>query len=160
MARYENIHEYEPALSGHGLALGVVMSRFNQDICEGLLGACTDELKRSGVAESSIVIATVPGALEIPLVLQSMAQSGRFDALIALGAVIRGETYHFEVVANDTCRALMEVQLHTGVPIANGILTCENDDQALARMQTKGADCARTAIEMANLLRALRESKV
>jgi 6,7-dimethyl-8-ribityllumazine synthase len=157
MARYDNIHEYEPVLTGQGLAVGVVMSRFNQDVCEGLLGACTAELKRLGVTDSKIVIATVPGALEIPLALQTMAQSGRFDALIALGAVIRGETYHFEVVSNDSCRAVMEVQLHTGVPIANGILTCEDDDQALARMQEKGSDCARTAVEMANLLRALGE---
>jgi 6,7-dimethyl-8-ribityllumazine synthase len=157
MARYDNIHEYESVLTGEGLAVGIVMSRFNQDVCEGLLGACTGELKRLGVADSRIVIATVPGALEIPLTLQAMAQSGRFDALIALGAVIRGETYHFEVVSNDACRAVMEVQLHTGVPIANGILTCENDDQALARVQEKGSDCARTAIEMAHLLRALGE---
>jgi 6,7-dimethyl-8-ribityllumazine synthase len=84
-----------------------------------------------------------------------MSQSGDFDALVALGAVIRGETYHFEVVSNDSCRAIMEVQLDTGVPIANGILTCEDDDQALARMQQKGADCAQAAVEMANLLRAL-----
>ena len=157
MARYENIYEYEPALTGSGLTVGVVMSRFNQDVCEGLLGACTAELKQLGVAASSIVIATVPGALEIPLTLQTMAQGGRFNALFALGAVIRGETYHFEVVSNDACRAVMDVQLDTGIPIANGILTCEDDDQALARMQEKGADCARTAVEMANLLRALGE---
>jgi 6,7-dimethyl-8-ribityllumazine synthase len=140
MARYDNIHEYEPVLTGQGLTVGIVMSRFNQDVCEGLLGACTAELKHLGVADSKIVIATVPGALEIPLVLQTMAQSNRF-----------------EVVSNDSSRALMEVQLHTGVPIANGVLTCEDDDQALARMQEKGADCARTAVEMANLLRALGE---
>ena len=157
MARYDNIHEYEPVLIGQGLTVGVVMSRFNPDLCEGLLGACAAELRRLGVADSKIVIATVPGALEIPLALQTMAQSGRFSALIALGAVIRGETYHFEVVSNASCRAVMEVQLHTGVPIANGILTCEDDDQALARMQEKGSDCARTAIEMANLLRAMGE---
>lgn len=157
MARFENIYEYEPTVTGHGLSVGIVMSRFNQDVCEGLLGACTSELKKLGVADSQIVIATVPGALEIPLVLQTMAQSRRYNALIALGAVIRGETYHFEIVSNDSCRAVMEVQLHTGVPVANGILTCEDDDQALARMQEKGADCARTAIEMANLLRVLGE---
>lgn len=157
MARFENIYEYEPALKGDGLAVGIVMSRFNQDVCEGLLGACTAELRKLGVADAGIAIATVPGALEIPLVLQRMAQSGRYQALIALGAVIRGETYHFEVVSNDSCRAVMDVQLETGVPIANGILTCEDDDQALARMQEKGADCARTAVEMANLLRALGE---
>lgn len=157
MPRYENITEYETSLSGEGLVVGIVMSRFNQDVCEGLLGACTGELKRLGVADSCMFIATVPGALEIPLVLQTMAQSGRYNALIALGAVIRGETYHFEVVSNDSCRAVMEVQLHTGVPVANGILTCENDDQALARVHEKGSDCARTAIEMANLLRALKD---
>ena len=109
MARYENIYEYESALSGEGLSVGIVMSRFNQEICEGLLAACTTELRRLGVADCDIEIATVPGALEIPLVLQTMAQSDRYDALIALGAVIRGETYHFEVVSNDSCRA---VNLH------------------------------------------------
>lgn len=157
MARYDNIFEYEGDLTGDGLAVGIVMSRFNQDICEGLLAACTAELKLLGVAEDDVEIATVAGALEIPLVLQTMAQSDRYDALIALGAVIRGDTYHFEVVANDACRAVMEVQLDTGIPIANGILTCDDDDQALARMQVKGADCARTAIETANLLRAIGE---
>jgi 6,7-dimethyl-8-ribityllumazine synthase len=157
MARYDNIFEYENDLAGGGLAVGIVMSRFNQDICEGLLAACTAELKRLGVADDDIEIATVAGALEIPLVLQTMAQSDRYDTLIALGAVIRGDTYHFEVVANDACRAVMEVQLDTGIPIANGILTCDDDDQALARMQVKGADCARTAIETANLLRAIGE---
>ena len=157
MARYENIYEYEPSLEGGGLAIGIVMSRFNQDVCEGLLAACTAELKRLGVADGDIEIATVPGALEIPLTLQTMAQSDRFDALIALGAVIRGETYHFEVVSNDSCRAVMEVQLDTGIPVANGILTCEDDDQALARMQQKGSDCANAAVEMANLLRAIGE---
>ncbi len=157
MPRSENIYEYETVLAGKGLAVGVVMSRFNQDIGEGLLAACTGELKRLGVAEGDIEIAAVPGALEIPLVLQTMAQSRRFDALVALGAVIRGDTYHFEVVSNDACRAVMEVQLETGVPVANGILTCENDDQALARMQQKGSDCAQAAVEVANLLRAVRE---
>jgi 6,7-dimethyl-8-ribityllumazine synthase len=157
MPRFENINEYPSSLEGHGLSVGVVMSRFNQDICEGLLSACTVELRRLGVNESDIEIATVPGALEIPLVLQNMAQSDRFDALIALGAVIRGETYHFEVVSNDSCRAVMDVQLDTGIPVANGILTCEDDDQALARMQQKGTDCAQAAVEMANLLRAIGE---
>ena len=155
MSRFENITEIDPNLNGAGLKVGVVMARFNIDICEGLLSACTAELKKLGVAAEDITIATVPGALEIPLVLQTMAQRGDIDALVALGAVIRGETYHFEVVSNDSCRAVMEVQLDTGVPIANGILTCEDDDQALARMQPKGADCAQATVEMANLLRAL-----
>jgi len=160
MPRYENIYEYESSLAGSGLTIGIVMSRFNPDICEGLLAACVGELRQLGVDDANISIATVAGALEIPLTLQTMAQSDRFDALVALGAVIRGETYHFEVVSNDSCRAVMEVQLDTGVPVANGILTCEDDDQALARMQEKGSDCARTAVEMANLLRALEERSV
>lgn len=155
MARFEDIREIDPKLDGTGLRVGVVMARFNIDVCEGLLSACTAELKKLGVAAGDITIATVPGALEIPLVLQTMAQTGSFDALVALGAVIRGETYHFEVVSNDSCRAVMEVQLDTGIPVANGILTCEDDDQALARMQVKGADCAQAAVEMARLLKAL-----
>ena len=157
MPRFERIHEYESDLDGAGLSVGIVMSRFNQDICEGLLSACVAELARLGVSESDVEIATVPGALEIPLVLQNLAQSDRFDALIALGAVIRGETYHFEVVSNDSCRGVMEVQLDTGVPIANGILTCEDDDQALARVQQKGADCAQAAVEMARLLQSVED---
>ena len=157
MPRFDPIHEYPRDLDGEALSVGIVMSRFNPDICEGLLAACVAELQRLGVAPADIEIATVPGALEIPLALQTMAQSDRFDALVALGAVIRGETYNFEVVSNDSCRAVMEVQLDTGVPIANGILTCEDDDQALARMRQKGEDCAQAAVEMANLLRALGE---
>ena len=157
MSRFDNIHEYDNSLAGAGLRIGIVMSRFNLPVCEGLLSACVAELKRLGVADANVVIASVPGALEIPLVLQVMAQSGRFDALVALGAVIRGDTYHFEVVSNDSCRAVMEVQLDSGVPVANGILTCEDDDQALARMQQKGTDCAQAAVEMANLLRMIGE---
>jgi 6,7-dimethyl-8-ribityllumazine synthase len=156
MPRYDDIYEYPEDLDGRELSVGIVMSRFNQDVCEGLLSACTAELKQLGVAPDDIVIATVPGALEIPIALETMARSGRFDALVALGAVIRGETYHFEVVSNDACRAVMEVQLETGIPVANGILTTEDDDQALSRMQPKGADCARTAVEMARLLARLR----
>ncbi len=155
MARYDNIPEHDINLNGAGLKVGIVMARFTLDVCEGLLSACTAELQRLGVAAGDITIATVPGALEIPLVLQTMAQTGKYDALVALGAVIRGETYHFEVVSNDSCRGVLEVQLKTGVPIANGILTTENDDQALVRMQVKGADCAQAAVEMARLLKAL-----
>jgi 6,7-dimethyl-8-ribityllumazine synthase len=102
---------------------------------------------------------TVPGALEVPLALQKMAQSGNFDALIALGAVVRGETYHFEIVAGESAAGIANVQLDTGVPIANGILTTDNDDQALARMAQKGADCALAAIEMANLVKKLDEQE-
>ena len=157
MSRFENIYEYDNNLAGAGLKVGIVMSRFNLPLCEGLLSACVAELKRLGVAAGDMVIANVPGALEIPLVLQTLAQSGRFDALIALGAVIRGDTYHFEVVSNDSCRAVMDVQLDTGVPIANGILTCDSDEQAEVRMQQKGSDCAQAAVEMAYLQKALAQ---
>lgn len=157
MSRFDNIYEFDNNLDGAGLKIGIVMSRFNLPVCEGLLSACVTELKRLGVADSDMVIANVPGALEIPLVLQTLAQSGKYQALIALGAVIRGDTYHFEVVSNDSCRAIMEVQLDTGVPIANGILTCETDEQAEVRMQPKGSDCAQAAVEMANLQKALTQ---
>jgi 6,7-dimethyl-8-ribityllumazine synthase len=157
MSRFDNIYEYDSNFNGAGLKVGVVMARFNLPVCEGLLSSCVAELKRLGVAAADIRIANVPGALEIPLVLQTMAQSGKYDALVALGAVIRGDTYHFEVVSNDSCRAIMEVQLHTGIPIANGILTCDTDEQAEVRMQPKGADCAQAAIEMANLKKALSQ---
>ncbi|BAL22786.1 MAG TPA: 6,7-dimethyl-8-ribityllumazine synthase [Aromatoleum sp.] len=156
MARYDNITEFEPDLNGHGLRVGIVMSRFNQDVCEGLLSACTAELLKLGVSPDLVRIATVPGALEIPLTLQTMARSGRYDALIALGAVIRGETYHFELVSNEMGAGITRITLDTGVPIANGVLTTENDDQALARMQEKGSDCARCAVEMSKLLRMLK----
>ena len=142
-------------LDGKGKKIGVVLSRFNSNIGDGLLEACYDELINLGVSIDDIRIATVPGALEAPLILQHMALSERFDALIALGAIIRGETYHFEVVANESARGISEVQLNTGVPVANAVLTTEDDAQALARMQVKGAEAAQVAIEMANLVRAL-----
>ncbi len=156
MARYDNITELEPDLRGSGLRVGLVMSRFNIDVGEGLLGACSAELKRLGVRDEDILIATVPGALELPLTLQAMAHSGKFDALVALGCVIRGETYHFEIVAGESARGIAEVQLETGIPIANAVLTTEDDDQALARMQQKGADAAQATVEMANLLRQVK----
>ncbi len=155
MAKYDNISELEPDLSGAGLKIGIVMSRFNVDVGEGLLGSCTAALIKHGVAEADITLATVPGALEVPLTLKAMAQSGRFDALIALGAVIRGDTYHFEVVSNESAGGITQVQLLTGVAVANAILTTDNDEQALARMSEKGRDAALVAIEMANLLKRL-----
>jgi 6,7-dimethyl-8-ribityllumazine synthase len=152
MGRYDGIEELEPDSNGAGLRVGIVMGRFNIDVGDGLLSSCTAGLVKHGVAKDSIRIVTVPGALEIPLTLKKMAQSGKYDALIALGAVIRGETYHFEIVSNESSRGITEVQLATGVPIANGILTTEDDDQAEARMAQKGLDCAIAAIEMARLL--------
>lgn len=157
MARYDDIEELEPDLNGAGLRIGIVMSRFNQDVGEGLLSACTAALTKHGVRASDVLIVTVPGALEVPLALQKLANTGKYDALIALGAVIRGETYHFEVVANESAGGITTVALDTGVPVANGILTTDDDDQAAERMSEKGADCALAAIEMANLLKKLDE---
>jgi 6,7-dimethyl-8-ribityllumazine synthase len=155
MARYDDIEELEPGLNGTGLRVGIVMSRFNIETGEGLLASCTAALAGRGVLKADIRIVTVPGALEIPLALQKLAQTGRFDALIALGAVIRGETYHFEVVANESASGITMVALDTGVPIANGILTTNDDEEAHARMAEKGAECALAAIEMANLLKRI-----
>jgi len=155
MARYDNIIELEPNLSGKGLRIGIAMARFNQDVCEGLLSAAVAALTKSGVAATDMVIVTVPGALELPLVLKKMAESGKYDALVALGAVIRGDTYHFEVVSNEMASGITRVNLDTGVPIANGVLTTDTDHQAAARMSEKGRDVALCAIEMVHLLRAL-----
>lgn len=150
------IREIEPGLSGQELRIGIAMSRFNPDIGEGLLSACVGELKALGVPGDRILLVTVPGALELPLALQTLAQGVNVDALVALGCVIRGETYHFEVVSNESARGIADVQLNTGIPIANAVLTTEDDDQALQRMAEKGRDAARCAVEMANLHKALR----
>ena len=155
MAKYDSIEEIEAGRSGAGLRVGIVVARFNADVADGLLASCTAALVRLGVRDVDIKIVSVPGALEAPLALQKMANTGNFDALVALGAVIRGETYHFEIVANQSASGIMSVQLDTGVPVANGILTTDDDDQAEARMARKGADCAAVAVEMANLLRKL-----
>lgn len=147
--------EIEQNLAGTGMRIGIVLSRFNADVGDGLLSACVAELHKHGVADADIALATVPGALETPLVLSKMAKSDHFDGLVALGAIIRGETYHFEIVANESARGVSQVQMETGVPVANAILTTEDDDQALARMSTKGAEAAQVVIEMVNLLRQL-----
>jgi 6,7-dimethyl-8-ribityllumazine synthase len=157
MARYDKIFEFDTNLQGMGLRVGVVMSRFNIDVSEGLLAACTAELSRLGVRTEDTVIATVPGALEIPLALQKLALSGKYDALIGLGAVIRGETYHFQLVAEESAAGLTSAQLDSGIPIANGVLTTDTEQQAEARMSEKGRDAARAAVEMANLLRAMTD---
>ena len=152
-----SVATYDSNLSGEGLRVGIVQARFNEDVCHGLLAACLAELKHLGVQDHDVLQVSVPGALEIPLALQRMAETEQFDALIALGAVIRGETYHFELVANESGAGISRVSLDFGIPIANAVLTTENDEQAEARMATKGADAARVAIEMANLLGALEE---
>ncbi|RZA31383.1 MAG: 6,7-dimethyl-8-ribityllumazine synthase [Lysobacteraceae bacterium] len=148
---------FESNLAGEGLRIGIVQARFNADIGHGLLSSCLAELKRLGVADEDILHITVPGALEVPLALQKMADTQQFDALVALGAVIRGETYHFELVSNESGAGITRIGLDYGMPIANAILTTENDAQAEARMLEKGADAARVAVEMANLLIALEE---
>ncbi|NOU00016.1 MAG: 6,7-dimethyl-8-ribityllumazine synthase [Gallionella sp.] len=147
--------EIEKNHNGKNLRIGIVQSRFNPEICEGLLGECRAQLVKQGVAEDDILLATVPGALEISLALLQMAESEKFDALIALGAVVRGDTYHFEIVANESARCINEVQLACGVPVANAVLTTDTDQQAIQRMHTKGGEAALVAIEMANLLREL-----
>jgi 6,7-dimethyl-8-ribityllumazine synthase len=131
--------------------IGIVHSRFNEEICNALLGSARAELGKAGAVAEIVAVA---GALEIPLALQWLAQSGRFDALVALGAVIRGDTYHFEVVANESARGVMEVALETGLPVSNGILTTDTEEQALAR-KDKGAEAVRVAIEMARLRQEL-----
>ena len=160
MAYYDNILEFEPDFNGDNLRIGIVMSRFNIDIGEGLLAACTAELKKHGVQDSNVLLVTVPGALEIPSVLLKMAYSNQFDALIALGAVVRGDTYHFDVVSNESARGIVQVQLETEIPIANGVLTTDTEDQAIERMSQKGIDAAQAAVEMGNLLIKLEENSV
>ena len=143
--------------SGKGRRVAIVQSRFNASIGAGLVGGALRALREAGVAEHDVTLATVAGALEIPLALQRFAQSRRFDALVALGAVIRGETYHFEIVAEQSAAGVASVQLEYGIPIGNGILTCDTDAQAEARMDAKGYEAARAALELANLLGAIGE---
>lgn len=147
---------YVTDLSGAQLRIGIVQSRFNEDVVSAMAKACLAEFLRLGVAEADIEVVTVPGALEVPLALQSMALTARYDALVALGAVIRGETYHFEVVSNESARGVMDVALQTGVPVANAILTANDEQQARARAIDKATEAARVAVEMARLLQAVR----
>ncbi len=152
MTKHSSIEKIKAGTSGAGLRIGIVVARFNAVVGDGLLASCMAALAKLGVRDTDIRVVTVPGALEVPLALQKMAGTGKFDALIALGAVIRGETYHFEIVANESASGIMAVQLDTGIPVANGILTTNDEDQAAARVAQKGADCAAVAVEMANLL--------
>ena len=142
-------------LQGQGLSIGIVQARFNEPICNALREACLAELERLGVSEEDVLVCTVPGALEVPLALRQLAHTAEFDALIALGAVVRGETYHFEVVSDQSAAGIMQLTLDYGVPIANAILTVDTDEQAHARTREKGTDAARVAVEMANLSASL-----
>ena len=139
-------------MDGKGLTIGMVQARFNESITESLAAACREELIALGVSEDGIDLVKVPGALEVPIALQSMAEKGGYDALVALGCVIRGETYHFELVATESAAGVTRVSLDYQLPIANVILTTENIEQAIARQQEKGRDAARVVVEMCNLL--------
>ena len=144
-----------PNLGGRDLRVAIVQSRFNGAVGEGLLQGALRALRESQVADEDIVLVTVPGALEAPLALQRLAQTGDYEALVVLGAVIRGETYHFEIVSNESAAGVSSVGLEFGIPIGNGILTCDSDAQAEARMDQKGYEATQAAIEMANLLQAI-----
>lgn len=150
-----NPYIMNPDMNGEGLHIGIVRARFNAEIGEQELQTCLDELAALGVDERDVMVVSVPGALEIGVTLAQMAETFEFDALIALGAVIRGETYHFELVSNESGAAISRVALETGIPVANGVLTTETTEQAEVRAADKGRDCARAAVEMANLVAAL-----
>jgi 6,7-dimethyl-8-ribityllumazine synthase len=141
-----------PRMSGKKLSIGIVQARFNAPITNALAAACQSELLALGVLAKNIDLVQVPGALEVPMALQAMAATLKYDALVALGCIIRGETYHFELVANESGAGVSRVSLDAQVPIANAIITTENMEQAIARQTDKGRDAARVAVEMANLL--------
>lgn len=157
MAGFEGAQAFPIDVDGEALNIGIVVAQFNHEVGEAMLDACYTELLRLDVSAENVAIASVPGALEVPITLQRFADSGRFDALIALGAVIRGETYHFEIVSNESASGIMAVQLDSGVPVANGILTCNTQDQVLARVERKAIDCAQVAVQMARLMEAIDE---
>lgn len=149
----------EPDTNGSGLRIGIVQARFSNEIGSAMVETAHQTLLELGVNDKDITLATVPGALEIALALQNMAASEEYDALIAIGAVIRGETYHFELVANESGAAITRVGLEYNIPIANAVLTTENDEQAHARIAEKAADAAVAAVECANLVNLLLEEQ-
>lgn len=142
-------------LEGDSLRIGIVQARFNAAITDRMAGACLAELESLGVAQKHIQHVSVPGALELPIALQAMARRNQFDALIAIGCVVRGETYHFELVSNESAAGITRVALDQRTPIANAVLTVDTEAQAWARADEKGSDAARVAVEMANLLEEL-----
>ena len=143
------------SLDGHGLRIGVVYSRFNEEFSLESLNACVAKLNELGVAESDVLVVSVPGALEVPLGLLNLGNSDEFDALIAVGTIIKGETYHFEVVCNESAAGVSRIALELGMPVANAILTTYNEEQARQRSAQKGAEAAEVAVEMARLGYAL-----
>ncbi|MCS4533836.1 6,7-dimethyl-8-ribityllumazine synthase [Neisseria montereyensis] len=150
----------QPEHNGAGLRIGIVQARFSNEIGSAMLKVCTEKLIALGVNTDDITVATVPGALEVPLILQNMASSQQYDALIAIGAVIRGETYHFELVSNESGAGVTRVGLDFNIPIANAILTTENDEQAHVRIEEKASDAAIVAVECANLVNLLLEEQL
>ncbi|QEY26280.1 6,7-dimethyl-8-ribityllumazine synthase [Neisseria zalophi] len=150
----------QPEHNGAGLRIGIVQARFSNEIGSAMLKVCTEKLIALGVNTDDITVATVPGALEVPLILQNMASSQQYDALIAIGAVIRGETYHFELVSNESGAGVTRVGLDFNIPIANAILTTENDEQAHVRIEEKASDAALVAVECANLVNLLLEEQL
>ena len=150
---------YEGKLTAESVKIGVVCARFNEFITSRLLGGALDGLKRRGVDDDDVSVAWVPGAFEIPIVAKRMAKSGKYDAVICLGAVIRGSTSHYDYVCSEVSKGIAAVELETGVPVMFGVLTTENIEQAIERAGTKagnkGAECAQGAIEMVNLFRAM-----
>lgn len=143
-------------LNGAKLRIGVVQARFNEPITNALMHACTAELVALGVPANQIDLVRVPGALEVSSALMGMAKQKKYHALVALGCIIRGETYHFELVANESGAGVTRVALDHGLPVANAILTVENQDQAVARQTINGREAARVAVEMANLLESMQ----
>ena len=142
-------------LDGRRLRIGIVQARFNAEITQAMLEVCRAELRALGVADKHVRHVSVPGALEVPLALAALAESEHYDALIAIGCIVRGETYHFELVANESSAGVTRVSLDCEIPIVNAILTVENEEQAWARAEEKGRDAARVAVEMANLMEEL-----
>jgi 6,7-dimethyl-8-ribityllumazine synthase len=151
------IDSIAPDLDGAGLRIGIVRSRFNAWAGEALLESCVSELRRLGVDEDDVTHVTVPGALEVPMALSKLAQAQDYDALIALGCVIRGDTFHFDIVATESAGGIARVALEHGIPVANAVLTTDNEAQARDRVDEKGREAARVAVEMANLMWSLEE---
>lgn len=150
-----NVASNDSRLNGKKLSIGIVQARFNAPITDALAKACKAELMNLGVSDKDIDHVTVPGALEVPVALQAMAEKSKYDALVALGCIVRGETYHFELVANESGAGVTRISLDYQLPIANAILTTEDMAQAVARQEEKGRDAARVAVEMANLLESM-----
>lgn len=149
-----------PNKNGNNLKIGIVLSRFNKSVGQVCFKSCLRELSHLGVSINNIIYISVPGALELGAALSWIAERLKPNALIALGAVIRGNTYHFQIVSNEMARAITEVTFRTGIPIANGVLTTETKKQAESRAERKGRDCANVAVEMANLAFALKSGEL